>query len=216
MKRSSAVRHLREMAEQATDLLRLRGSSIPWPLEGMWAAGDLLGERSDLDAAVVVLMLDLPPEDLPWLAVHPTAEWVSDQLRLGKRPVIWYYRPRLWPAWNPAHRRVTRIWAAPTGSVEAAFVALEEGRVAGHAIVEPSLREMRDQAKVELEVSRPHLHGILDRYWDRRDPQRDFGFREDRLWRAAQGVRELEAMGASDTASLEVERRRRKDAAHRE
>jgi hypothetical protein len=212
VRRSSVVRHLREMTEQATDLLRLRETAIGWPLDGIWVAGELLTDRPEIEEAAVVLMLDLPPRELPWLAINPTAEWVSDQLRLGKRPINWVCRPRLWPPWNPANRRVARIWAMPTGAVEATLSALEEGTVAPHAIVVPSLRELRKQSEVELEVSRRHLHGILDRYWDRRDRHRDLGSKEDRLWRAAQGVRELEEMvtGPDELAAIaEIAARRR-------
>lgn len=88
------------MADVANDRLLLRDSELGWPLEELWVGGDLLGHRSGLEAGAVVLVLDLPPEELPWLAMHPAAEWVGAQLRLGKRPFLWSYRPILWPVWN--------------------------------------------------------------------------------------------------------------------
>ncbi|MGF1599147.1 MAG: hypothetical protein ACFCVK_19890 [Acidimicrobiales bacterium] len=42
MKPSTAVRHLVEMAAEASDLLRLRDTDIGWPLEESWVAGELL------------------------------------------------------------------------------------------------------------------------------------------------------------------------------
>lgn len=56
----------------------------------MWVAGHLLGLADALVAGTVVLVLDLPADDLPWLALDPAGEWVGDQLRLGKRsaPVV--------------------------------------------------------------------------------------------------------------------------------
>ena len=98
------------MATVADDLLRLRDSAIGWPLEEMWVTGAMLDPGDDVDHASVVLMLDLPSEQLPWLAVDPTAEWVSEQLRLGKRPVQWCYRPLAWPPWTYQHRPVVRCW----------------------------------------------------------------------------------------------------------
>lgn len=53
------------MAEVATDRLRLRDADIGWPLEEMWVTGDLLGLAETLEAGAVVLVLDVPAEELP-------------------------------------------------------------------------------------------------------------------------------------------------------
>ncbi len=103
------------MAEVANDRLRLRPTEIGWPLDEMWATGALLEPADEIDHGTVVLMIDLPPDELPWLAVHPTAEWIGEQLRLGKRPISWIYRPMTWPAWNVRDRQVTRFWSAESG-----------------------------------------------------------------------------------------------------
>jgi hypothetical protein len=60
-------------------------------------------------------MIELPPAELPWLAIHPTAEWIGEQLRLGKRPLWCSYRPLTWPPWNCRDRRVVRFWSATSG-----------------------------------------------------------------------------------------------------
>jgi hypothetical protein len=93
VKRLTAVRHLTEMAGVASEMLRLRASDLGWPLEELWVSGALLAAGEDLESASVVVMLDLPADELPWLAVNPSAEWIGDQLRLGKRPIEWCYRP---------------------------------------------------------------------------------------------------------------------------
>ena len=121
---SRTLRHLAEMADVAADRLRLRDTDLGWPLEELWVTGDLLEDRSELGAGSVVLVLDLPPEELPWLATHPAAEWVGSDLRLGKRPFLWSYRPALWPVWNHRHRRVTRFWSARSGTEAAVLDAL--------------------------------------------------------------------------------------------
>jgi len=187
------------MAEEASGLLRLRETEIGWPLEELWAAGDLLGDRETIEAGTVVLMVDVAPEELPWLAVHPVGEWVGERLGLGKRPFPWFYRPMLWPAWNPAHRRVARVWTAGDGVDAAALEALGTGGFDGVVVAEPSATQAREQFGVELVAARRHLHEILECYWDRdwgaehRRPRRP----EDHLWRSAQGVREIEsAIGA--------------------
>ena len=59
--------------------------------------GDLLDATGELETGSVILVLDVPPAELPWLVLHPAGEWVGEQLRLGKRPMQWYYRPLGWP-----------------------------------------------------------------------------------------------------------------------
>jgi len=136
-------------------------------------------------------MLDVAPQELPWLASHPTGEWVGDRLCLGKHPFHWFYRPALWPWWNSAHhRRVTRFWTAESGLDQDALDTAGPAR----AMAIPSPAEMTEQFQMELAVSRRHLHDVLDRFWDPdwRSPHRNPEPAEDHLWRAAQGVRELE------------------------
>jgi len=76
------------MAEVATDRLPLRTSAIGWPLDELWVSGALLEPAEEVDHGAVVLMIGLPPDEVPWLALHPTAEWIGEQLRLGKRPIV--------------------------------------------------------------------------------------------------------------------------------
>jgi len=193
VKRSTAIRHLVELADVASDGLRFVETEIGWPLAEVWVTGALLDAVDELEHGSVVLMIDLPPDELPWLAVHPTAEWVGDRLRLGKRPLSWSYRPAAWPPWTYRHRRVVRFWSA-TGGVEHDVIdALRTGRLA--TVVEPEQDALRDQPGVEHAVARAHLRAILDRYWDqdwRRANWHDTS-PEDQLWRAAIAVTEIEA-----------------------
>lgn len=71
MKRSRAIEHLVEMVAESSELLRLRDTDIGWPLEDLWVTGDLLGDGLTLESGSVVLVLDLPADELPWLALHP-------------------------------------------------------------------------------------------------------------------------------------------------
>jgi hypothetical protein len=82
---------------------------------------------------------------LPWLAVHPVGEWVGERLGLGKRPFHWFYRPVLWPAWNPAYQRVARVWTAGDGVDAAALDALGTGGFDGVVVAEPTATEAREQ-----------------------------------------------------------------------
>lgn len=61
VKRSTAIRHLVEMATEATDMLRLRETDIGWPLEELWVTGDLLDIGGELEVGTVILLLDVAP-----------------------------------------------------------------------------------------------------------------------------------------------------------
>ena len=192
MKRATAVRHLTEMGEVASELVQqLGGTDIGWPLHEIWVAGALLDDVVELDAGSVVLMLDLAADELPWLALHPAGEWVSEQLRLGKRPMLWCYRPSVRPPWNARHRRVVRVWSAAAGIDEAAIEAL---RVSGPAaVVAPTVDVLVEQLAVELAASRAHLRRVVDDYWKPGWRRRHGGgAREDHLWRAASAVIEID------------------------
>jgi len=192
VKRGTAIRHLVEMAEVATEQLRLSGTAIGWPLTEMWVAGALLGSSDEVDHGTVVLTIDLPPDELPWLAAHPTAEWVGEQLRLGKRPMLWSYRPAAWPAWTYRDQRVARFWSASNGIESGLIDELRSGVVSG--LFEPDRAELVEQVGVELEVSKTQLRSILAQYWDHdwRRNNRSHTSPEDQLWRAATAVTELE------------------------
>lgn len=194
MKRSTAIGHLLEMAEVATERLRLRDTDIGWPLEEMWVTGDLLGLSETVETGSAVVVLDLPAEELSWLTLHPAGEWVGDQLRLGKRPMGWCYRPLAWPVWNHEHRRLVRFWSARDGLDTAVIEALQSRRLDQLAAVEPSDVALAEQLSDELTVSRRHLRSVLDRYWDRdwrRDNKGDDESAEDHLWRAATAVEDM-------------------------
>ncbi|HEX2047621.1 MAG TPA: hypothetical protein VHF27_07650 [Acidimicrobiales bacterium] len=194
VKRATAVGHLVEMAATADDRLRLREGDIGWPLQELWAGGELLEEHDQLEAGGVVLVLDLPPDELPWLAVHPSAEWVGAELRLGKRPFFWAYRPALWPVWNHRHRRLVRFWTARNGTDAAVLDALRERRLAGLPVAEPSAAQLVDQLRVELAASEAHLRSVVSSYWDptwRRLQKGPDTSAEDQLWRAAQATVEI-------------------------
>ena len=91
--------HLRTVGEEATGYhARLHGSTIPWPLAELWVGGELLDGPSELELTTMVLVLDEPPADVPWLGLNRAGEWIATELRLPKLPVRWFYRPAAYPA----------------------------------------------------------------------------------------------------------------------
>jgi hypothetical protein len=202
----TAVRHLVEMAEVSTEKLGLRDSGIGWPLQELWVAGELLEGPESLEWGSVVLVLDLPPGELTWLTRHPEAEWIGSQLRLGKRPFAWTYRPWAWPVWNHHHRRLARFWSADRGTQMDVLELLSDRQLSRLPFVEPAVEELVLQLSEELTASRGHLCHVLERYWDpgwRRDHKGPDESPEDHLWRAAQAVSEIE-QALSDLGSREV------------
>lgn len=75
--------HIVEMAEVATERLRLRDTDIGWPLEEPWVTGDLLTLGDTLEAGSVAPVLDIPAAELPWLALH------HQKSALGEQPLPW-------------------------------------------------------------------------------------------------------------------------------
>ncbi len=192
MKHQTAVQRLIGLAEEADRYAAMPG--LDWPLHEMWAAGELLGGRATLDVVTVILMLDVPVVELPWLALHPSEQAVADMLRLSKLPVRRYARPFGGPAWNPLFRWVVRFWDVASGLDEQVTEALLEGeRVEG---VEPSTEECLQQMEAELIQCRAHLDAMLAHFWEpnwRREHRGGGIYPEEHLWRAAQAVREVEA-----------------------
>jgi hypothetical protein len=206
VKFATAVRHLVEMADVSTENLRLRDSGIGWPLRELWVAGELLEGPENLEWGSVVLVLDLPPDELTWLTKHPAAEWVGSQLRLGKRPFDWTYRPSAWPVWNHHNRRLALFWSADRGTHTDVLELLGERELDRLPIVEVPAEALVQQLAEELTASRHHLRDVLDQYWEpgwRRDHKGYDESPEDHLWRAAQAVSEID-QALSELGSTEV------------
>ena len=195
MKRSTAIGHLVETGEVSSEQLRFRGTDIGWPVEELWVAGDLLGLTDTVDAVTVVVVLDVPPEEAPWLAINRAGEWAGEQLRLPKRPLLWCYRPLAWPVWNHRHRRLARYWSAGNGLDDSVIEALRARRLVRLDVVEPTADELNGQLHAELTVSRAHLRTVTERYWDRDWRREHKGYDEspeDHLWRAAAAVSQMQ------------------------
>lgn len=205
MRRATAIKHLVEMGDAATELVERARSLGAAPLTELWVTGELLTWADELDRGSVVMVLDLPPDELTWIAKNPTAEWIGSDLRLGKRPMAWWYRPAAWPVWNVEHRRLVRFWSAGEGLDDGVIAALRERRFDGLAVVEPDDSEWTAQLEIELLASRRHLRDLLahydDRDWRRAHSSYDES-PEEHLWRAAQAVTELlDALDGADSAT---------------
>ena len=157
VKYARAVHHLREIAEAASEFLSFRDTTFGWPLEELWIAGELLKFPQELDVGSLVLRINLPANKLPWLGEQGDASWVAERLGLGKRPLLWVYRPSAWPAWNCRDRQVVRFWTAQQGMQEEVIDALSRRDARALSVLEPTDQEFAQQLRSELLVSRRRL-----------------------------------------------------------
>ena len=193
VKPSTAVCHLFEMAPWPTTAYHFETARSAGRWRSCGLAATLLEHRSDLEAGSVVLVLDLPPDELPWLAMYPVAEWV------GPAPARQEAVPLVVPT-GP----VAGVEPAPS-SCSPLLVSTLRDRYRGPRrppgwpcrrvpIVEPSTDELRHQLSTEVDASGTHLRKVLAAYWDtdwRRLHKGVDTSPEDQLWRAAQAAVEI-------------------------
>jgi len=153
-----------------------------------------------LGTVTVLLLVDVPVEDLPWRTLNPTEVAIANLLRMDKLPIWRHGRPSNWPAWNAENRRVRRFWHIDEGTDTEMIDTLRKGDPVEPITVEPN--EFIEQMRTEYQVSRAHLRTVLDEYRERdwRTEHRGHGiYPEDHLWRAAYGLQQIEeALGMTD------------------
>ncbi len=141
----------------------------------------------------MAFVLDLPPDELPWCAQPPSCVGLPQLLEIDKAPVVWYWRPALWPVSNHLIHRPLRIWSLD-GPDTAALDALEHRDAEAFRIPAPSAAEASRQFADELAASLAHLRRVEAGYWDRnwRNSHRGSGiYPENHLWDAVHGYLDL-------------------------
>ncbi len=200
MKLSTAIRHLEQIGAESTRYGDLQ--PLGWPLESMWIADDILDAPDALDVVTVLLLVDVPAEDLPWRTLNSVERAIAETLRIPKLPIWRHGRPSSWPAWNAENRRVRRFWSLEEGTDTTVIETLRAGKPLDPVAVEPSV--FIEQMESERAVSRVHLATVLDEYWEQswRREHEGYGIHpEDHLWRAAYGLQQIEAaLGMTDKA----------------
>jgi hypothetical protein len=200
VKYSTAVGRLRQVAGDLGDDASSWGDSV---LVEAHVFGDVLTGPDTVDVICLALVVDLPVDEVSWLARPAPAEAAVSLLRFDKYPLRWWWRPVGWPVWNQEISRSVRFWSRPDGPDELALAWLAERRLSDLEYQEPgNVQEYRAQLATELETSRRHLEHVVDSYHDRswRRDHKGFGvYPEDHLWWAARGWLELDdALGAID------------------
>jgi hypothetical protein len=195
MKWSRAVHHLEELASSCADMAELPATIFPLHVTQLWAYGDVLASRDDLDWLSVVLAVDVPVDDVAWFCPPAGAEHWSNATRLSKNPVVAMWRSTRAPLWNHHIRGPLLIWDESVGIETEAMSALRDGTAEGLRRPEPTDDEMRSRLEAELAVSLRALEAATAAYEQRRFSPGKIEPVADALWRATQGY--LDVLGAT-------------------
>jgi hypothetical protein len=202
MKRSTAVSHLRMVAEacaEAAEEPPWRGEGGPYVREA-WMFGPLLDDpTAEVDRTAVALVLDEPSAAMPWGIEPDRAAGFASAWRLDRFPIWRVHRPRDRLVTNHEIRRPLQLWEPSEGIAEAALDALAAGRVADLArLPEPRAADLDDQLRSELADAEANLETVVDRY-------------DDDAWRRRHsGARREEVLHAAAWAVVDLQRARRR------
>jgi len=185
VKWSTAVGHVRRLAEQCAEMADLPTHLQTLRVEQMWVFGDILGPPRDLDWASAALCADLPVEEVPWLVRPSRSELWADLTRASKNPVGVWWRSVHAPVWN--HRIVgpLLVWDRAHGIRDDALTALREGRGAAAGAALPTEGEYVARMDDALHVSLAELRRRTREYDTERTTR--LGARADALYTAAEG-----------------------------
>jgi hypothetical protein len=199
MRYRRAVEKLRELA-QACESVKGWPTEDPFLLAA-YVFGDVLRGADPLECVEVVLVLNLPPQEVAWGSNPHGTEWLADRLRLSKGGFIYWWRSHLDPVANHHIRGPVRFWSH-AGPDEDVLEALAEHRFDDLPRVATSPDAMREKLAAELGAALSHLHAVHDSYWDRdwRREHRGGGrYPEDELWEAVHGYLDLHDSAKSVT-----------------
>jgi hypothetical protein len=200
MKWSRAVHHLEEVAVRCADMATRPATIFPLRVTALWTFGEVLTSRDDLDCVRILLTVDLPVDEVPWLCPPAGAEHWSHATGLSKNPVTAIWRSSRAPLWNHEIRGPLLIWSEACGPDEPgdiasdALSALRDGTAEALRLPEPAPAEMASRLEAELEVSRRALESITATYERRRFSPGKLEPVADALWRAGAGY--LDVLGA--------------------
>jgi len=156
MRYRRAVQKLRILAEACESIKR-------WPPEdqfllGAYTFGEVLRGADPLDCVEVVLVVNLPPQDVVWGSSPRGTVWLADHLRLRKGGFCYWWRSHLDPVWNHYVLDPVRFWSHD-GLDEEVLQALAERRFGDLPRSAPLPSARREQLVGELHAALNHLRG---------------------------------------------------------
>jgi hypothetical protein len=191
MRYKRAVEKLRILAEEC-DSIKGWPPEEPFLLEA-YVFGDVLRGADPLDRVDVALVLNLPPDEVPWESSPRGTLWLEDRLRLDKGGYAYWWRSHLTPVSNHRIRGPVRFWSHE-GPDESVLEALAERRFEDLPRLTPSQPDQQEQLADELAAALRRLRAVHASYWDRdwRQENRGFGrYPEHHLWEAVDGYLDL-------------------------
>jgi hypothetical protein len=189
MKWTRAVHHLEELAGYCVEMAERPTSIVPLRVVQLWAFGEILGEQRDLDRVGVVLVVDLPVEDVPWWSEPVGSQQWANATRLAKNPFSARWRSVRAPIWNHHVDRPALVWDTGSGVVEETLSALREGQ--GESVRLPAPEDLRTRLDDELAVSLGSLRALTRVYDERRWSPGKMTPHADALWRASEGYLDI-------------------------
>jgi len=200
MRYMRAVEKLRMLTEECE-------SAKNWPPEEpllleTYAFGDVLRGADPLDCVEIVLVLNLPPQEVVWGSTPHGTAWLADRLRVSKGGFCYWWRSHLDPVWNHYVREPVRLWSQD-GPDENVLQALVERRFADLPRQAPSPTARHDQIISERDAALSRLREVHAAYWDNdwRREHRGLGrYPEHELWEAVDGYLELRDAAAQPPA----------------
>ncbi len=169
-----------------------------WPPEDpslleAYVFGDVVQGADPLECVEVVLVLNLPPQDVIWESNPHGTMWLADRLRLNKGGFVYWWRSHLDSISNHHIRGPVRFWSHD-GPDEGVFRALAERRFDELPRRTPPPYAQREQQAAELEAALSHLRAVHAPYWDRdwrREHHGSGRYPEHDLWEAVHGFLDL-------------------------
>ncbi len=191
MRYRRAIEKLQALAE-ACEAVKSWPPEDPFLLEA-WVFGDVLRGADPLECVEVVVVVNLPPEEVVWGSNPHGTVWLADQLRLSKGGFCYWWRSHLDPVWNHYAREPVRFWSHD-GPDEGVLRALAERQFGDLPRQAPSPQARREQLAAELEAALRHLRTVHASYWDRDWRREHRGldrYPEHELWEAVDGYLDL-------------------------
>ncbi|MEV4168620.1 hypothetical protein [Nonomuraea sp. NPDC049709] len=191
MRYARAVERLRMLAEECERTRRVPADE-PF-LRAAYVFGDLLDGADPIDAVEVVLVLNLPPEEVAWETQPPGTAWLVDFLRLDKGGIAYWWRSHRDPVANHRIREPVRFWSLE-GIEKGVLEALRERRFESVRGAAGGGEARVAQVAGELGTALEHLRAVHEAYWDRRWRREHRGlgrYPEHHLWEAVRGYLDL-------------------------
>lgn len=142
MRYRRAVEKLRTLPD-ACDSVKGWPPEDPFLLEA-YVFGDVLKGADPLECVEVVLVLNLPAEEVAWESSPQGTMWLEDRLRLSNGGFAYWWRSHLDPVGNHRIRGPVRFWSHE-GPDEAVLGALAARRFDDLPRLAPSPRAQRQQ-----------------------------------------------------------------------